>query len=198
MQKFLHCALLCAFALCSSVAPVKSSDKRTDKLYELYNSTSTPENYKRILKRRIDGLERVEKARGKARRYPANPVLSPSAPARPIAVLSAQPQAADDTFRLGEVYCFPNPAKRTDPAFHIETGLADKIELKIYDVAGDLVHETSLTGRPQVIDDGQGAQYAYEYLWSVKNTGSGVYIFSVTARKGDKTLRKSGRCAIIK
>lgn len=80
----------------------------------------------------------------------------------------------------------------------METGLADKVELKIYDVAGDLVHETVLAGMPQVIDDGQGPQYAYEYLWDAKDAGSGVYIFSMTAKKGDKTLKKTGRCAVIK
>ena len=106
--------------------------------------------------------------------------------------------SAEPVFQLGEVYCYPNPAKKTNPTFHMETGLADKVELKIYDVAGDLVHETVLAGMPQVIDDGQGPQYAYEYLWDAKDAGSGVYIFSMTAKKGDKTLKKTGRCAVIK
>ncbi len=106
--------------------------------------------------------------------------------------------SAESVFQLGEVYCYPNPAKKTSPTFHIETGLADKVELKVYDIAGDIIHETVLTGLPQVIDDGQGPQYAYEYLWDVKNSGSGVYIFSMTAKKGDKTLKKTGRCAVIK
>jgi hypothetical protein len=108
------------------------------------------------------------------------------------------PLSADSAFKLGEVYCYPNPAKKTNPTFHIETGLADKVELKVYDTSGDLIHETVLPGIPQVIDDGQGPQYAYEYLWDVKNAGSGVYIFSITAKKGDKTLKKTGRCAVIK
>ncbi|HAN03968.1 MAG: hypothetical protein A2X29_00905 [Elusimicrobia bacterium GWA2_64_40] len=114
------------------------------------------------------------------------------------ASVSAVPAAADPGFSLGEVYCFPNPAKRTNPTFHIETGLADKVELRLYNTAGDIVHEKILAGQPQLIDDGQGPQYAYEYPWNVGNVGSGVYIFSMTARRGDKTLKKTGRCAVIK
>lgn len=105
---------------------------------------------------------------------------------------------AESVFKLGEVYCYPNPAKRADPTFHMETGLADRVELKIYDTSGDLVHETVLPGPPQIIDDGQGPQYAYEYRWDIRNAGSGVYVFNMTARKGDKTLKKTGRCAVIK
>lgn len=106
--------------------------------------------------------------------------------------------SVESVFKIGGVYCYPNPAKRTNPTFHMETGMADKVELKIYDTSGDLVHETVLSGTPQVIDDGQGPQYAYEYLWDIKNAGSGVYVFNMTARKGDKTLKKTGRCAVIK
>jgi hypothetical protein len=136
--------------------------------------------------------------RGKARRAAGKRVLSAPAATKATGVLSAVPASASAEFRLGEVYCYPNPAKRTNPTFHIETGLADKVELKLYDVSGDLVHETTLSGAPRLIDDGQGPQYAYEYQWDVRNAGSGVYIFSVTSRQGDKTLKKTGRCAVIK
>jgi len=175
-----------------------AADKRTDKLYELYNSTSTPVNYKRILKRSIDRKERIEKLRANARRKAKRTALAAPAAVKTAGVPSAAPLAADASFKLGEVYCYPNPAKKTNPTFHIETGLADRVGLRIYDVSGDLVHETTLTGPPQQIDDGQGPQLAYEYLWNTKNSGSGVYIFSVTSSQGDKTLKKTGRCAVIK
>jgi hypothetical protein len=174
-----------------------AADKKASKLYELYNSTSTPANYKQSLKRSIYRKERAEKLRGHAKRAAEKRALARPA-VRRAAGVSAVPAAADPGFSLGEVYCFPNPAKKTNPTFHIETGLADKVELRLYDTAGDIVHETVLTGQPQLIDDGQGPQYAYEYPWDVRNVGSGVYIFSMTARRGDKTLKKTGRCAVIK
>jgi len=185
--------LLVIFLLSASFA----ADKKASKLYELYNSTSTPENYKQTLKRSIDRKERAEKMRGYAKRAPGKSALARPSGVR-VAGVSSVPAAADPGFSLGEVYCYPNPAKRTNPTFHIETGLADKVELRLYDTAGDIVHEKILTGQPQLIDDGQGPQYAYEYPWDVKSVGSGVYIFSMTARRGDKTLKKTGRCAVIK
>ncbi|MFC1521730.1 NosD domain-containing protein [Elusimicrobiota bacterium] len=114
---------------------------------------------------------------------------------------SAQIQmSANQDFVLGEVYAFPNPAKRgKKPTLHIEAGLADKVDIRIYDIAGDLVHEASLAETPQVIDDGNGENYAFEYEWDISNIQSGVYIYSVTAQKdGHKNLMKAGKCAIIK
>ena len=182
------------FAPCNSF----STEKRTAKLYELCNSTSTPQVYKRILKEHIDRRGRVSPLRAKAALSAPKRGLAASSAVKTAGGSSVAPLAADPGFKLGEVYCYPNPAKKTNPSFHIETGMADKVELKIYDTAGDLVHETVLAATPQVIDDGQGPQYAYEYLWDVGNTGSGVYVFSVAAKKGGNTLRKSGRCAVIK
>ena len=107
-------------------------------------------------------------------------------------------EGPDSTFRLGEVYSFPNPAMRTNPTFHIEVGIADKVEIRIYDLSGDLVHETSLSGNPRLIDDGQGPQYAYEYTWDVSDVGSGVYVYVMIARKGSEKIKKVGKCAVIK
>ncbi|MBI4668001.1 MAG: T9SS type A sorting domain-containing protein [Elusimicrobia bacterium] len=108
-------------------------------------------------------------------------------------------QGADPTFKLGEIYCYPNPAKRQNPTFHIEVGVADKVDLRLYDISGDLIHEISLSGDPQIIDNGQGLQYAYEYPWDASNIGSGVYVFVVQSFKANKeTLKKIGKCVIVK
>ncbi|MBI4050915.1 MAG: T9SS type A sorting domain-containing protein [Elusimicrobia bacterium] len=115
-----------------------------------------------------------------------------------ISPQGVQPQSADLTFKLGDVYCFPNPAKGQNPIFHIEVGVAEKVNLRIYDISGSQVHETSLTGTPPVINDGQGPQYAYEYVWDVSGVGSGVYVFAVMAKKGSETLKRIGKCAVIK
>lgn len=198
MKKIAGIAAVLVFPFIFSLSPSFATDKKIDKLYEVYNSTSTPENYKRVLKLSIDKKERAEKMRGNARRAARKRVLSAPATAKTAGVSSVVPAAAASEFKLGEVYCYPNPAKKTNPTFHIETGLADKVDLKVYDVSGDIIHETTLSYTPQLIDDGQGPQYAYEYTWNVKGVGSGVYIFSMTSRQGEKTLRKAGRCAVIK
>ncbi len=107
--------------------------------------------------------------------------------------------SADPAFRLGEVYVYPDPARGgAVPTFHIEAGLADRVEIYIYNVAGELVHKAALSGAPQVIDDGQGPQYAYEYQWNGR-IPSGVYLYLVKARKsGYGGLKKTGRFAVVR
>ncbi|MDI6757910.1 MAG: hypothetical protein QME32_07825 [Endomicrobiia bacterium] len=55
----------------------------------------------------------------------------------------------DPTFKLGEHFVFPSPAKRgRNPALHMECGIADKVYAKIYDIAGDEAHFADITGPP--------------------------------------------------
>ena len=72
------------------------------------------------------------------------------------------------------------------------------MEIYIYNVAGELVHKAALSGAPQVIDDGQGPQYAYEYQWNGR-IPSGVYIYLVKAQKsGYGSLKKTRRFAVVR
>ncbi|MBI5239112.1 MAG: hypothetical protein HY926_01435 [Elusimicrobia bacterium] len=108
--------------------------------------------------------------------------------------------AADEAFGYRDVYAFPNPARRSNPVIRTQVGLADSVDVNIYDIAGKLVGSGSLTGS-QVLDDGngKGPQYTYDYLWDTSNVGSGVYIYAVTARKaGYSPIRKQGKVGILK
>jgi len=101
----------------------------------------------------------------------------------------------DPTFKLRDVYSYPNPAKQTNPTIHIECGIADKIEIKIYNIAGELVHKTTLTGSPKLIR----GKLAYEYEWDTKDVSSGVYIYYVYAEKsGEKPIKLVKKLAIIR
>ena len=186
-------------ALCAAVCLVPSfcisGGEKSEKIYQLYNSTATPKAYRQVLEKAIPRREEALASRAGLKAA----AKKRAAAARTAAVsATVAPSSADATFRLGEVYCYPNPAKKVNPVFHIEAGLADKVELAIYNTAGESMHQAALTGIPQLIDDGQGSQYAFEYSWDVSRVASGVYIFGVTARQGDKTLKKTGRCAVIK
>lgn len=106
---------------------------------------------------------------------------------------------ADPTFRLGDIYSFPNPAKSVSPTIHAELGLADRVHIRIYDIAGGLVHETELTDAPIIINDGSGPQYAYEYKWDTANVASGVYVLFIDAQKnGHERIKKMSKMAVIK
>lgn len=109
--------------------------------------------------------------------------------------------AADPSFRFRDLYAFPNPSRRGERViFRLQVGLADSVELNVYDISGRLVHRASF-GRPELLDDGngKGAQYTYDYPWDVGAFGSGVYIYAVTARKaGQADIRKVGKSAVLK
>jgi hypothetical protein len=98
-------------------------------------------------------------------------------------------------FILGEVYFFPNPAVSKNPTIHMECGIADSVEMRIYDVAGDLVHETRIEQAPQVINN----KYAYEYAWDSSGIASGVYIYVVVAKKsGETDIRVMKKLAVVR
>ena len=102
----------------------------------------------------------------------------------------------DPTFRLGGIYSYPNPAVGYQkPIIHVECGIADTIEIRIYDVAGDKVHEIKLVAQPQIIND----KYAYEYTWDTSQIASGVYICVVVAKKISETdLIATKKMAVVK
>ncbi|MDD5687257.1 MAG: PQQ-binding-like beta-propeller repeat protein [Elusimicrobia bacterium] len=102
----------------------------------------------------------------------------------------------DPIFKLGEVYSYPNPAKRGKwPMIHIECGIADWVEIRIYDTAGKLIDSTEIREQPLIINE----KYAYEYFWNVSDVASGVYICTVSAYKsGEKTIKVLKKIAVIK
>ena len=102
--------------------------------------------------------------------------------------------AAAAEFKLGEVFVFPNPAKGGKvPVFHVEVGMADSVKLKVYTVAGQIIHEHTITGIPQLI----GAAYAYEYAWE-GHIASGVYYYTMEADKAGKKLRARGKFGVVR
>jgi len=114
-----------------------------------------------------------------------------------LAVGIPKPAPPVSDFVLGEVYSYPNPAKRGKcPTLHIEVGLADILEVRIYNVAGELVHSAEISGSNYKTINGK---YAYEYNWDISNIASGVYIYLVRAKKnGYHDIKVQGKCAIIK
>jgi hypothetical protein len=139
------------------------------RLYELYNSSSVPAHYKRVLEHRIKRRELMGK------------VLS---------------ERALTAFKLGNVYAVPNPAVGVKhPVIHVEAGLADKVEIKIYSPAGKLIEEAVLTDPPALIK----GVYAYEYKFLSNNTPYGTCNYTVKAYKsGKQPIEASGRMIFIR
>jgi hypothetical protein len=119
---------------------------------------------------------------------------------QPLVPGSASPASATTAFGLIDVYAFPNPA-RGGHAVTVRTqvGLADQVDVNIYDVTGRQVNSGSVLS-PNILDDnnGKGPQYTFDYPWDTSGTGSGVYIYSVTAKKaGAGPIRKQGKVGVI-
>lgn len=82
-----------------------------------------------------------------------------------------------------QVYAFPNPARSGQtPTVHVEASGVDSVELKVYDVSGELKHQSGFSG----------ARASYDF--PVSGLGSGVYVYTI---KANGTVRR-GRFAVIK
>jgi hypothetical protein len=102
------------------------------------------------------------------------------------------------TVDVGEVYVFPNPAKKgAKPVFHVETEAADKVEIEILDFSGKVIHKKMLTGLPALINRNNKLTNAYEYEWDAKNAASGVYFYLVKINRGGGETSRKGKFAVI-
>lgn len=111
-------------------------------------------------------------------------------------------QAADAGFGFKDHYAFPNPVRGQGfVTIRVQPGLADSITVRVYDVSGRKVHESSDFRNLGAFDDGngKGAQFTWDHTWDVSGVGSGVYIYAVTAKKaGERDIVKRGRVGVIK
>ncbi|MCR4295668.1 MAG: hypothetical protein NUW21_09055 [Elusimicrobia bacterium] len=85
--------------------------------------------------------------------------------------------------------------------FRIQPGLAETIELRVYDLSGRRIHSSSDFTFRGAIDDGngKGAQNTYDHAWSVSGVGSGVYNYVIKAsQRGHKPITKNGKVGVIR
>ncbi|OGR65840.1 MAG: hypothetical protein A2X31_00640, partial [Elusimicrobia bacterium GWB2_63_22] len=178
------------------VLPYDSLDPGSEKLNIAYWNVSTKDW--EILESETDSAEKVVKA--KVRHFSLYQVVASTGSARAIrASVSANVSAGpSQEFRLGEVYVYPNPAKNGQaPTIHLECGLADSVNIKIYTVSGREAHEHTITSAPAVLDDGNGLSYAYEYTWN-SHIPSGVYYYFIEAERAGKKIKKTGKFAVVR
>jgi len=102
--------------------------------------------------------------------------------------------AAQDEFYLRDHFAYPNPVRGGLVTFRVQPGLADTVEVRVYDVAGRRVHSSS-----DFAHTAPGGEHQYEHVWNVSGIGSGVYTYAIRAsRAGQKTINKTGKVGIIK
>lgn len=110
--------------------------------------------------------------------------------------------AAIDDFSIRDAYAFPNPSRNGSAVdLRIQPGLADSIEVRVYDVSGRKVHASSDFRFLGPIDDGngKGIQNTYDHVWDVSGVASGIYTYVITAKRtGQADIRKTGKIGVIK
>ena len=114
---------------------------------------------------------------------------------RPLAV-------GDPTFMFHDVYAFPNPVRGVGAVtIRVQPGLADSVEVRVYDLAGRKVYSSANFSLNTGLDDGNGKgfQYTYDHVWDISGAGSGVYQYVITAKKSGQTdIHKAGRIGVVK
>jgi hypothetical protein len=177
--------------------PYESYDPKKEKLQVAYWNPSS-KDWEPLIST-LDTAEKVVKAKvGHFSLYQV--VVSTIAevkavrPSGEAPVVVTQDVGPSSAFTPGETYVYPNPAKNgAVPSFHIECGIADSVDIKIYTVSGREAHEATLTAMPAVIDQ----RYAYEYAWR-GHIPSGVYLYFIEARKGGQKIKKTGKFAVVR
>jgi len=102
---------------------------------------------------------------------------------------------ASAAFAFRQFYVYPNPAKGGNrPILHLECGVGSSVDIRIYDVSGQLRHSAHMDGAPTKITP----EYAYEYIWDMSGAGSGVYTAIIEAHSGGESIKAKKKFAIIR
>jgi M6 family metalloprotease-like protein len=114
--------------------------------------------------------------------------------------------ASSTDLQVKKVFGFPNPS-RNGQSVRIRSVFTRPItsgNIKMYNVAGELVKEDSITSSNITISASKDYEWAYEYIWDLTNSSgnivsTGVYIYIVEATITDAAKQTSiGKVAIIR
>ena len=91
---------------------------------------------------------------------------------------------------LTRAYCYPNPIRNNSGTLRVESVNAEKIEVRLYDLAGyfvDTFTKDSFTSENQIS----------EWGWDVSDVESGVYFANVTVNNSEKSETTILKIAVI-
>ncbi len=95
-----------------------------------------------------------------------------------LVISSVEAPIDDKLFDKEKTYSYPNPARNENVIFRVEAHNAEKIDIKIYDLAGYFIEKISsvniVKNRPN------------EIIWQTKEIESGIYFAKVTVTAGNR------------
>ncbi|MFA5859840.1 MAG: T9SS type A sorting domain-containing protein, partial [Elusimicrobiota bacterium] len=173
-------------------ATCSGSDGTKDKVY--ITATAVPFNQYSLTQNKIQFIVRNKKLQ---LGYSEICTAKTSDSSQLYGALKFVQSGPDPTFKLGEVYSFPNPAKYgKNPVLHIEVGIADKVDIGIYNIAGELIYTTNIDGNSASVVNNK---YCYEQEWDSGGYASGVYIYLIKAHKsGYADIKAVKKLAVIR
>ncbi|MDI6738832.1 MAG: FG-GAP-like repeat-containing protein [Candidatus Edwardsbacteria bacterium] len=90
---------------------------------------------------------------------------------------------------LQNLYVYPNPAKAAPVRIRYYLNQTARVEIKVFNTAGDLVREFSHNGLPAVEN---------EFVWNLENIATGLYFVRAEAKGSSGTGFKLCKFAVIK
>jgi len=99
-----------------------------------------------------------------------------------MSIMSEQKTSDINTeFKFGKIFVYPNPAKNgQNPVVHIEVGIADNVEIKLFDISGMLIKNDIISGDNYKTTSGR---YYYDYIWNTQDIANGIYLCLIKATK---------------
>jgi hypothetical protein len=103
-------------------------------------------------------------------------------------------ELSDEAFGINEAYVYPNPIKGNQVGYiYVEGRRMDKIEVKIYSIAGKVINEFEMK-EPSEFKDGR-----YVYVRKLEgNLSSGTYYWYIKAIKGSENLVRKGKFSVVR
>ena len=90
-----------------------------------------------------------------------------------------------------QTYAYPNPSYNENVIFRIHIGLAESLNIEIFDIAGYLIESLS-------VDISSSSNYIKEVHWDVSTIDSGIYIARVVAATSSNSEEKIIKVGVIK
>jgi len=103
-------------------------------------------------------------------------------------------EVSSEKFEIKDAYIYPNPVKGNQKMYlYIEGGGAEKINVKIYNISGNMIKEFE-AGNAAQIKDGKQA-----YIQRIDGEfSSGIYYWYIEASKGVEKIMRKGKFGVIR
>jgi subtilisin family serine protease len=111
-----------------------------------------------------------------------------------VGSLSVVPDAVEDEpLAFGKVFLYPHPVPNGGSTFHLEVGSADRVTVRVQNLAGETVFE----GESTQSVPGNGGRRMFKIHWDPRGRPSGTYVWTVEAEKMGIKIRAQKKLIVV-